>query len=83
MVYDKETIARVMREAQYIISNKCTIRNVAKAFGIPKTTVHRDLAEKLPEINWSLYMKVRKILNQNRDRTLYGHGKIVTNHKAG
>lgn len=77
MLYDKEIVARVMKVAQYYLANKCSIRGVSKALGIPKTTVHKDLAEKLPEINVKLYMKVRKILNEHKDEAPYKAGEAT------
>ena len=52
--------------AVYIIENKATVRRAAKQFGISKSTVHKDLSERLEQINRPLYIQVQKILQQNK-----------------
>lgn len=56
---------RIIAEAEYLIENECTIRVVGKYFGLSKSTVHKDLSDKLYFINEKLYLKVRKILSFN------------------
>lgn len=56
---------RIIAEAEYLIENECTIRVVSKHFGLSKSTVHKDLSDKLYFINEKLYLKVRKILSFN------------------
>jgi len=51
--------------AQYIIEHNATVRQAAKAFGISKSTVHKDVAERLLKINPSLAEEVRKVLDVN------------------
>lgn len=52
--------------AEYIIDNKATVRAAAKQFGISKSTVHKDLTERLKTINPALYSEVRKLLDINK-----------------
>ncbi len=52
--------------AQYIIDSKDTVRGAAKKFGISKSTVHKDVSERLININKSLAIQVRKILDENK-----------------
>ena len=52
--------------AAYIIENRATIRQAAKHFGLSKSTVHKDLAERLPAANHALYAAVREILDENK-----------------
>jgi sporulation transcriptional regulator SpoIIID len=52
--------------AVYIIENKATVRSAAKQFGISKSTVHKDLSERLERVNRSLYVQVKEILDQNK-----------------
>ena len=52
--------------ALYIIENRTTVRAAAKQFGISKSTVHKDLTERLPRINPALYRQVRALLNLNK-----------------
>ena len=59
--------------ALYIIENKATVRSAAKRFGISKSTVHKDLSERLRQIDRLLYEKVRLVLEQNKaERHLRG-----------
>lgn len=57
--------SRPLELANYILENQTTIRATAKAFGIPKSTVHHDLSVKLKYINYSLYLEVKKLLDEN------------------
>ena len=50
----------------YIIENKVTVRAAAKQFGISKSTVHKDLTERLAKINPGLYAQVRDVLDLNK-----------------
>ena len=59
--------------ARYLIENKSTVRETAKKFGISKSTVHKDLTDKLYKINISLYNEVAHILETNKlERHLRG-----------
>ena len=53
--------------AEYIIENKATVRAAAKQFGISKSTVHKDLTEKLAARNAVLFSEVRKLLQKNKE----------------
>jgi putative DeoR family transcriptional regulator (stage III sporulation protein D) len=57
---------RAMELAHYIIENESTVRATAKKFGISKSTVHKDIVERLPHINKSVAEAARKILNANK-----------------
>ncbi len=57
---------RVLSLAEYIIENKYTVRAAAKKFGISKSTVHKDIVERLPRINLSMAKDVRAILEENK-----------------
>ena len=52
--------------AVYMIETGATVRATARHFGISKSTVHKDLCEKLPQCNRTLYRQVRKVLDQNK-----------------
>ena len=52
--------------ALYIIENKATVRAAAKKFGISKSTVHKDLCDRLPTFNRSLYLQVKAVLDENK-----------------
>ena len=52
--------------AVYIIENQSTVRSAAARFGVSKSTVHKDLTERLPRINPALYRQVRHLLDVNK-----------------
>ncbi len=52
--------------AVYIIETGATVRTAAKHFGISKSTVHKDLSQRLPQCNKGLYRQVRSILDLNK-----------------
>ena len=52
--------------AVYIIENKATVRAAAAKFGISKSTVHKDLTERLPRVSPALYHEVRRLLDLNK-----------------
>jgi len=57
---------RATNLAQYIIDSKDTVRGAAKKFCISKSTVHKDITERLVKINPILAKEVREILNENK-----------------
>ena len=71
---------RAQELALYIIENKSTVRAAAQKFGISKSTVHKDLSERLPAINRNLYQQVKEILNENKAER-HIRGGIATRKK--
>ena len=64
---------RACQLAVYIIETGATVRAAAKHFHISKSTVHKDLQQRLPRCNKALYDQVRQVLDQNkRERHLRG-----------
>ena len=64
---------RAMEIARYIIDNNTTVRQAAKHFGISKSTVHKDVTERLLEINPGLASEVKEVLESNKaERHLRG-----------
>lgn len=63
---NNEIVGRVKEEALYIIKTKKTIREAAKYFKIGKSTIHKDMQQKLIHISPELNEKVQKILEQHR-----------------
>ena len=57
---------RAVALAQYMIDSKDTVRGAAKRFGVSKSTVHKDVSERLLHINYALAKEVRKILDENK-----------------
>ncbi len=66
MVSKKEIEERAIRLAEYIIDSKDTVRGAAKKFCISKSTVHKDVTERLTQINPTLAKEVREILDENK-----------------
>ena len=57
---------RAITLARYIIDSKDTVRGAAKKFGVSKSTVHKDVSERLLKINPNLAHQVREILDENK-----------------
>lgn len=57
---------RACELANFIIENNTTVRAAAKRFGISKSTVHKDVTERLETIDRTLFHRVRKVLEQNK-----------------
>lgn len=62
---------------EYIVENEATVRATAKAFGISKSTVHMDVAERLKKVNPYLYKEVRKVLEINKAERHIRGGKAT------
>ncbi len=65
---------------EYIVATRSTVRKAAKKFGISKSTVHKDLTEKLPSECPSLYPAVKEILEINKQER-HIRGGLATKHK--
>jgi putative DeoR family transcriptional regulator (stage III sporulation protein D) len=57
---------RVLEVAKYIIESKATIRRTARVFGVSKSTIHKDMTERLPTINPLIASKAKTILDINK-----------------
>ena len=66
--------------AKYIIDTKDTVRGAAKKFGISKSTVHKDVSQRLLNINYALALEVRKVLDENKAER-HIRGGIATREK--
>ena len=71
---------RAMEIANYIIREKATVRQTAKKFGISKSTVHKDVTERLLLINPSLAKEARKVLDMNKSER-HIRGGLATREK--
>ena len=71
---------RAIDIASYIIENNATVRQTAKAFGISKSTVHKDVTERLMQINPSLAKEARKVLDVNKQER-HIRGGMATKEK--
>ncbi len=64
---------RAVRLAQYIVENETTVRAAASKFGVSKSTVHKDLTERLEKMNHALYIQAKAVLEKNKaERHLRG-----------
>lgn len=57
---------RVLEIGDYILATKTTVRRAARIFSVSKSTVHKDMSERLPEINYEMYEEIKKILELNK-----------------
>ena len=90
-IFMKEYIEeRAVEVGNYIVDKKATVRQTAKVFGISKSTVHKDVTERLEKINQSLARRAREVLDLNKsERHIRGgtatrgkYEKIKKNTKA-
>ncbi|MCI5494084.1 MAG: sporulation transcriptional regulator SpoIIID [Lachnospiraceae bacterium] len=71
---------RAIEIARYIIENNATVRQTARQFGISKSTVHKDVTERLTQINPSLAREARKVLDVNKSER-HIRGGLATREK--
>lgn len=71
---------RTLLFADYILENNCTIRTASKFFNIPKSTIHNNLQSRLKYIDYSKYIKLQKLLDENFN-TKHIHGGESTKLK--
>jgi len=64
---NKRIMTRVLEEGKYILDTGKTVREMAKIFGISKSTIHKDLRERLMIIDKDMYKKVSNILQYHLD----------------
>ncbi len=78
--YEDYIVQRTLEAAIYTIKNKTTVRETAKYLGVSKSTIHKDLKDRLPKINYKLYTKVDDILQANK-KTRHIRGGNATREK--
>lgn len=71
---------RAVEIAKYIIDNNATVRQTAKQFGISKSTVHKDVTERLSQVNPTLPREARKVLDVNKSER-HIRGGLATREK--
>ncbi len=71
---------RAIELGEYILENKATVRAAAKKFHISKSTVHKDVSDRLQAVNPHLYSEVRQILDINKAQR-HIRGGIATRNK--
>lgn len=75
---------RVIELANYIIEKRTTVRSAAKKFGISKSTVHKDVTERLSSINQNLANEVRTVLEENKaERHIRGGQATRVKYQGG
>lgn len=71
---------RAVNIANYIIEQNATVRQTAKAFGVSKSTVHKDVTERLETVNKGLALEARKVLDVNKSER-HIRGGLATKEK--
>ena len=71
---------RACELAVYLIETGATVRVAARHFGISKSTVHKDLTQRLKQVNYTLYLQVRQVLDENK-RERHIRGGMATRRK--
>ena len=71
---------RAVKTAEYIIETKATVRQTARKFGVSKSTVHKDVSERLKKINPKLYRQVKELMDTNKQER-HIRGGLATREK--
>lgn len=71
---------RVMQLSEYITAHKATVREAAKRFGVSKSTVHKDVTQRLRYLNSALYGEVKAVLENNKEER-HIRGGLATREK--
>ena len=79
-MYNDWVCDRAIELAQNILDTHDTVRGAAKKFGISKSTVHKDITERLEAINTPLYLKIKEIMELHKDER-HIRGGIATKQK--
>ena len=74
---------RAVQFARYIIEAGATVRETAKEFHISKSTVHKDIQERLPLLNYPLYREVRVVLDRNKEERHLRGGEATRQSGGG
>lgn len=72
--------ARAIALGEYIVEHSATVRSTAKAFGISKSTVHKDITAKLPYLQAGLYAEVKEVTEKNKQER-HIRGGLATKRK--
>ena len=71
---------RACQLAVYMIETGATVRSAASHFGLSKSTVHKDISERLPQYNRGLYLQVKEVLDENKAQR-HLRGGLATRRK--
>ena len=80
MMYIAADKERCVILGTYIVENRATVRRAAARYGISKSTVHKDISERLPQFNRGLYLQVKEVLEVNKAQR-HIRGGIATRKK--
>ncbi len=76
----EDIIDRIIEEANYIANTGATVRETAKLFHFSKSTIHKDVAERLKHVDKELFLKVKKVLKINLEER-HIRGGLATKKK--
>lgn len=76
----RETERRILKEGEYVVETGATVRETAAVFGVSKSTVHKDLTERLNKMDAYLYNAAKKVLKKNLDER-HIRGGLATKKK--
>jgi len=71
---------RACQLAVYMIETGATVRSAAEHFGVSKSTVHKDLSQRLKQYNYALYLQARQVLERNKQER-HIRGGLATRRK--
>lgn len=75
---------RVLEASSYILESSATVRQTAQVFGVSKSTIHKDVTERLPRLNQQLASQVRNILDLNKaERHIRGGEATRRKYRGG
>ena len=78
-LYDRDK-ERCEEFAEYLVKNNATVRETAGYYGISKSTVHKDIRDRLRRVNMPLYVEATKVLDKNKSER-HIRGGIATRNK--
>lgn len=82
-IVNKNIKLRIINEVEYMLKKECTIRELAKIFLVSKSTVHKDLNDRLLYINEEKYYEVKKIFDKHiKERHINGGQATKKKYKA-
>ena len=80
----KDIDQRACDLAVYLLEHRSTVRGAAKHFGISKSTVHKDLTQRLPGVNRTLFLQTQQLLARNKaERHLRGGAATKQKYQKG
>ena len=79
----KEIERRALKNGEYIVKTGCTVRACADALGTSKSTVHKDVTQRLQNIDFELYLRVKEVLGVNLSERHLRGGESTRKKYAG